>query len=135
MRHFYSSTYLISIALVIITAMSSCSENEDDASAPSISIIKPAENDTIHLDKSKVYIEVKAENNADINNLKMTVYTQTGTLLYNYEEERIEKHSYTCREDFTCDDVYLLTKVKLVVTCENEFHAWRKKEVNFYITR
>jgi len=135
MRHFYSLIFRIVVALLLVTVISSCSENEDDVSAPSIIIIKPTENDTIHLSKSKVFIEVKAENNADISNLRMTVNTQTGKLLYNYVEDQIDKHRFTCSEDFTYDDLYMLTKVKLIVTCENEFHAWRKKEVNFYITR
>lgn len=133
MRKLYSSIFLIGIAIVLVTAISSCSENDEDVSAPLISITRPAENDTIHLNSSKVYIEVKAENNADIDHIVMTVITPSGTLLYKYEESQIDKHSYTCSENFSPDDVDRLTRVKLIVTCENEFHAWRKKEVNFYL--
>jgi len=135
MRNFYSPFLLISAVLVCVTFVSSCSENEEDVSAPTITIKKPIENDTIHLASGKVYIEVKAENNAKIDEMAMKVITQSGTVLYNYEESKIEKYSYTCTENFSCDDLYTVTKVKLIVTCENEFHAWRKKEVNFYITR
>lgn len=134
MRNLYTSIFLIGIVIALATAISSCSENDDDSSAPSITIKRPAENDTIHLTNSKVYIEVKAENNADIDHIVMTVITQSGALLYKYEESQIDKHSYTCIENFSPDDIERVTTVKLIVTCENEFHAWRKKEVNFYLT-
>lgn len=123
----------MSVLTVMIMGISACSENEEDVSAPEITIRKPIENDTIYLSKSKIYIEVKAANNVDIDYMKMEVITQSGTLLYNYKESNIEKPTYICIEDFTYEDLYMLTKVKLIVTCENEYHAWRKKEVNFYI--
>ncbi len=135
MRNFYSSLFLISAIFVLTTFISSCSDNDEDASAPIITINKPAENDTIHLTKSNVYIEVEAENNAEINNMVLKVITQSGTILYTYEEDQIDKHNYTCTKSFSYDGINTVTKVKLIVTCENEYHAWRKKEVNFYLTR
>lgn len=133
MRNFYNSILLISIAIGLSTAISSCSENDDDVSAPLITIKRPVENDTVHLNNNKVYIEVKAENNADIDHMVLTVITQSGTLLYKYEESQIDKHSYTCSENFSPKNINMVTKVKLIVTCENEYHAWRKKEVNFFL--
>ena len=133
MRNFYNSIFLISTVFVLVTAISSCSKNEEDISAPSITIIRPAENDTVHLKNSRVYIEVKAENNSNIDHMEMTVITQSGILLYKYEEDQIDKSSYTSSENFSLDDIDIITKVKLVVTCENELNAWRKKEVNFYL--
>lgn len=133
MRNLYTSVSLIGIVIVLVTAFSSCSENEEDVSAPLITINRPAENDTIHLNHSKVYIEVKAENTADIDHIMMTVITPSGNLLYKYEESQIDKHNYNCSESFSPDDIEMVTRVKLIVTCENEFHAWRKKEVNFYL--
>lgn len=134
MRNLHSSILLFSFFFILITVASSCSENEDDVSAPEITITKPAENDTIHVAKSKVYIEVKSNNSANIDHLEMTVSTQSGTPLYMYEEDHIKNHSFSCSEDFSCNDIAVVTKVKLIVTCENEFHSWRKKEVNFYLT-
>lgn len=135
MRNFYHLILLISSIFVIAAGISSCSEDEEDISAPTINIVKPVENDTIHLEKSNVYIEVKIENNANIDDLVMTVTTESGNLLFNYKEDQIEKNSYSCIESFSSDNIYTLTKVKLIVTCENEFHAWRKKDVTFFITR
>jgi len=135
MRNFYSSLFLISALLVLAVFISSCSDNDEDASAPIITINKPAENDTIHLTKSNIYIELEAENNAEIDNMVLKVITQSGTILYTYEEDQIDKHKYTCSKNFTYNGIDMVTKVKLIVTCENEFHAWRKKEVNFYLTR
>jgi hypothetical protein len=135
MRKFYHLILLICSVFIIMISISSCSEKEDDISAPTITIKKPAENDTIHLEHSNVYIEVKLENNANIEKMLMTVTTQSGVLLYKYEEDQIDKPSYSCNEYFNNNTIYMISKVKLIVTCENEFHAWRKKEVNFYITR
>ena len=133
MRNLYKSIFAVSIIFFLVMGISSCSENDEDVSAPSITIKRPVENDTIHMSNNRVYIEVKAENNADIDHMILTVITQSGTLLYKYEETQIDKHSYACNKNFTEDDIEVITKVKLIVTVENEYHAWRKKEVNFFL--
>ena len=133
MQHKYFSFFLITVFLILFTALSSCSDNENDISGPSITIIQPVANDTLHSTGHSVTVEVKSAGKVNIDEMEMTVKSQSGTVLFTYEQYSIGKQSYTCIESFVPHDITEVTKVTLNVKSTNELKAWNKKSINFYL--
>jgi hypothetical protein len=133
MKHRYMFFFLINAALVMAIAAPSCSKQEDDIAAPSITILQPAENDTIKLNGGFVTIKVFAQDHVNIKDMEMTVTNQTGAILFSYDADDLENQSYTCNEEFYPQGITKLTPMKLTVTFENEYENWQSKSINFFV--
>jgi hypothetical protein len=131
MRKIYLSFNLILAVLVLI--LSSCSENEEDIAAPSIIIVQPIANDTIHLTNGTVTIKVTAMDRVIINDMEMEVISKTGTVLFTYDNDYIDNQSYTCNENFYPTGITETTQMSLSVTFENEFKNWNTRTIIFYV--
>jgi hypothetical protein len=134
MRNLYSSLYLISTVLVMAVAISSCSENEEDIAAPSITYTYPAENDTIQVVNNSITIIVTAQDKVKLDEMAMVVKSQSEYFPYNseYKKDDIDSQTYTCNEKFYLS-ITKTTRMKLIVSFQNKFHNWNKKEIDFYV--
>ena len=134
MQQKYLIFCLINAALVVAIVSSSCSKNEEDISAPDIAIIKPAENDTIQLENSYLYVHILITGNADLKNMAMNVKDAlTNANIGYYSNYTISGESYICKEPIKLDYISAVSKVTLIVTCENEYNASKSKTVTFYV--
>lgn len=91
---------LSSALLVVAFITASCSEKDDDIAAPSITIIRPIENDTIRLTNNFLTIEAVAQDHVGINDMEMNVIDNSGAVLFSYDKDKIETTSYSCLEQF-----------------------------------
>jgi hypothetical protein len=133
MRH----RYLLPVQFILMTItalfLTSCSENEEDIAAPSISIIQPAANDTIALSNGYLIIKVIARDKVNIDDMRMTVQDESGNIFYSYTEDDINEQSYTCTEIFYPTGINKKTRLTLCATAENEFKNWGSGTINFYV--
>jgi hypothetical protein len=132
MQKKYISLFMINAALIVI-AISSCSKDNEDIAAPLITIIRPVENDTVSLTNGFVIIEVVANDNVDIHDMEMNVRDQAGNVIFSYDADDLEDHSYTCIEQFQPKGITEITRMKLTVTFENEYKNWESKAIDFYV--
>lgn len=133
MQNRYLVFWLINAALTLSIATSSCSKNAEDIAAPSITITKPTENDTIQLKNGVITIELLAKDRVRINDMEMSIEDKLGTVLYTYDKDDIEDISYTCHELFSPIGLTKVTQMKLTATFSNEYKNWITKRITFYV--
>ncbi|MEI6750596.1 MAG: hypothetical protein ACOYMF_11405 [Bacteroidales bacterium] len=133
MKQKYRMFCLICAALVVAFMAASCSEKEEDIASPSITIIRPIENDTIRLTNNFITIETVAQDHVGINDMEMNVIDNSGTVLFSYDKDEIETTAYSCMEQFYPEGITKVTQMKLTVTFANEYKNWNSKSINFYV--
>ena len=133
MKKKYSMRCLVFAVLVMASAFSSCSKNEEDIAAPSITFIHPLENDTVQLQSGFISLVVMAQDNVNLRDMEMNLKDKSGTVLYSYDQDNIENTAYTCDEKFYPSGITKVTEMKLSVMFSNEFKNWTSKTITFYV--
>lgn len=133
MKKKYFMRFLLYAGLVMAFAFSSCSKNEEDIAAPSITFIHPVENDTVQLKNGFISIVVVARDHVNVHDMEMSVKDKSGTVLYSYDQDNIENTAYTCDEKFYPSGITKVTEMKLSVMFSNEFKNWTSKSITFYV--
>ena len=133
MINLYNSSYLISKALAKVTAISLLYRNVNDKTVPSINIMHPVANDTIHLTNGSVTIKVMLKDIANIKEMEMDIKSRSGSILFSDKEDAIENQNYTCIENFYPAGITKKTRMKLCVSFKNDFENWKTKKIIFYV--
>jgi hypothetical protein len=133
MRNKYNLLILVATVFIVWIGAASCSKDKEDIAAPSINILQPAENDTVKLTNGFVQIQVVASDHVDIHDMEMNVKDETGKVVYEYDLDDLEEHSYACEEKFYPGTISHVTFFRLTVTFENEYKNWETKGINFYV--
>jgi hypothetical protein len=115
------------------TVLSSLYKTGADRGFPSINIIQPHANDTIHMANGSITIKVVVEDNANIKEMMMDVKSKSGTILFSDMEDAIENQNYICIEKFHPAGITKRTRMKLCVTFKNGFDNWKTKTIRFYV--
>ena len=113
--------------------LSSLYKTEADRAFPSISIIQPHANDTIHLANGSITIKVMVEDIANIKEMMMDIKSKSGTILFSDMEDAIENQNYICIEKFHPAGITKRTQLKLCVTFKNGFENLKTKTIKFYV--
>ncbi len=133
MKKKYFMRSLLYAGLFMAAAFLACSKNEEDIAAPSITFIHPVENDTVQLKNGFISIVVMAQNHVNVSDMEMNVKDKSGTVLYSYDQDNIEKTAYTCDEKFYPSGITKVTEMKLSVKFSTEFKNWTSKTITFYV--
>jgi len=135
MRKLYNSNILIGTALLLIIGLSACSENDDDISAPTIISTYPAENDTIQVVLNSITVSFAAKDDVKIDNMSMNITSQSESFPYTiqFAEDAIDNQNFNCVECFPLYGLTKTTPMKWTFYLQNEFHSWKKKEIDFFV--
>jgi hypothetical protein len=135
MRKIYNSINLISAAFLLIILLSACSENDDDISAPTVTSTYPAENDTIQLVLNSITVSFAAKDDVKIDKMSMNITSQSESFPYSiqFAEDAIDNQYFNCVECFPLYGLTKTTPMKWTFYLQNEFHSWKKKEIDFYV--
>jgi hypothetical protein len=126
---------LIGTVLLLTIILSSCSKNQDDIAAPTITSTYPAENDTIQLVNGYITLRFKAKDDVKIDKMSMNIISQAESFPYSisFTEDTIDDQNFNCEESFPLYGITKTTPMKWVLFLQNEFHNWKKVEINFFV--
>lgn len=135
MRKLYNLLYIVCAAVVIEIVLSSCTKNQEDIAAPVITYTYPAENDTIQIVNNSITLRFIAKDDVKIDKMSMDLICQSEMFSYSTKcsEDNIDSHYFDCAENFSLYGMSGTSRMKWLLFIQNEFHSWRKIEINFYV--
>lgn len=134
MERIYNLLFIFTAVFVIDIALSACSKNQEDIAAPIITYTYPAENDTIQLVNNSITLRFIAKDDVKIDKMSMDLICQTEYYTYSTEfaEYNIDSQYFDCAESCSLYGISKITQMRWILFIQNEFHNWRRIEIDFY---